>query len=203
MRTRFSPLRAPPPRAPSDLITPHKMHAKVQAQAFPASQWCGFGVKLAEVRPAASMAGRRRKLCSARHAPARAFCHSSCRVRCSAASLRAPAQQRARGDREPTPPAREPKKDQGTLRRHVPGFCLGGGGQRRVFFFFPSERVSRRPGRTGFSFPLRLSPIYHRHEVSVSVHTSRQSSQRERSTGRRECAGKEGSEESDFFFFFK
>ena len=63
------------------------------------------------------------------------------------------------------------------------------------------ERVSRRPGRTGFSFPLRLSPTYHRHEVSVSVHTSRQSPQRERSTGRRERAGKEGSEESDFFFF--
>ena len=36
---------------------------------------------------------------------------------------------------------------------------------------------------------------------SVSVHMSRQSSQRERSTGRRERVGKGGSEESDFFFF--
>ena len=69
------------------------------------------------------------------------------------------------------------------------------------FFFFPSERGSRRPGRTRFSFPLRLSPIFHRHEVSVSVHTSRQSSHRERSSGRRERAGKGGSEESEFFFF--
>ena len=82
------------------------------------------------------------------------------------------------------------------------GPVFWGGGPRRVFFFFfPSERGSRRPGRTRFSFPLRLSPIFHRHEVSVSVHTSRQSSHRERSSGRRERAGKGGSEESELFFF--
>ena len=136
------------------------------------------------------------------HPPAHAFCHSSCRVRCSAAPLRAPAQRRARGDREPTPPARGPKQDQRTRRRPVRTQFFGEGVRGECFFFsFPSERGSRRPARTGFSFPLRLSPIYHRHEVSVSVHTSRQSSHRERSTGRRERAGKGGSEESDFFIF--
>ena len=66
------------------------------------------------------------------------------------ADARAPAQRRVRGDRVPPPRAREPKKDQGTRRRPVPGF-LGGGVRREFFFFFLSEHASGRPVRTRFS----------------------------------------------------
>ena len=69
---------------------------------------------------------------------------------------------------------RGPKKDQGTCRRPV-----------RTRFPFPT--VARSPADADAA-----SPIDHHQEVTVGVHTSRQSSWRERSTGRRACGGGAG-----------
>ena len=93
--------------------------------------WCQIGVGAA-----GGVHGRAAtKIVLRTHPPAHAFCHSSCRVRCSAAPMRAHLLSGAQGvTGRPPPPRASRKKIKGRAGDPCPVF--GAGGVRGEFFFF-------------------------------------------------------------------